>query len=288
MTSVLYDVPGPAARRRSRVWSAVGAVVVVGLVAAALARLASQGALAPEAWSPLADPDVWTFLLEGLLATLRAAALAAVLAAALGFVLAVLRRSSLSPVRWLAAAVVEVFRGLPVVLLMFLGVIALGLSIFQGVVFGLVVYNAAVIAEVLRAGIAGLPRGQGEAAEAIGMSRFQVLSVVLLPQAVRTMLPTLVSQFVVLLKDTSLGYIVGYAELLRHSRLMAEFFGSDARLPMFVVAAALYITVNFLLGRLAVHLERRGSSTGASGRSLRRRLLGGTSTAGAGAAGAER
>jgi len=288
MTSVLYDVPGPAARRRARTWSVLGALVVVGLLAAALARLGSQGALDPEAWSILGDPEVWTFLLEGLLATLRAAALAAVLAAALGFVLAVLRRSSVAPARWLAAGVVEVFRGLPVVLLMFLGVIALGLSIFQGVVFGLVVYNAAVIAEILRAGIAGLPTGQGEAAEAIGLTRFQVLRIVLLPQAIRTMLPTLISQFVVLLKDTSLGYIVGYAELLRHSRLMAEFFGSDARFPMFVVAAAMYITVNFLLGRVAVHLERRGGAGGRTSRRRRPAALAGTLTAGAGAAGGER
>lgn len=261
-TSVLYDVPGPAARRRSRVGSVVGAVLVAALLVVFVLRLNAAGALDAEEWSIFEDPDVWTFLLrDGLGATLRAALLAAVLAAVLGVALAVLRRSSVAPVRVLAAAVIELFRGLPVVLLMFFGVIAIGLSIFQGVVFGLVIYNGAIIAEILRAGIASLPRGQTEAGSAIGLTRSQVLRIVLLPQAVRQMLPTLISQFVVLLKDTSLGYIIGYAELLRATRNLTDFYGSGSRLPLFFVAAAVYIAINLTLSRVAVWVERRGTQT---------------------------
>lgn len=262
-TSVLYDTPGPVARRRSRVGSVLGSVLALGLLALFGVRLQGAGVLEPEVWSIFSDPEVWTFLLGALGATLRAAALAAVLAAVLGFVLAVLRRSPLAPARWLATAVIELFRGLPVVLLMFFGVVAIGLSIFQGVVFGLVVYNGAVIAEILRAGIVGLPRGQTEAGEAIGLTRGQVLRMILLPQAIRQMLPTLISQFVVLLKDTSLGYIIGYAELLRGARNLMDFYGSDSRIPLFAVAASTYILINLALSRVAVWLERRGSARNA-------------------------
>jgi glutamate transport system permease protein len=261
MTTVLYDAPGPAARRTSRIASGVAALVLAAVLVVFVLRLQQAGALDAEEWEIFSDPEVWTFLIvDGLGATLRAAVVAALLAAVLGVLLAVLRRSSVTPVRLVAAGVIELFRGLPVVLLMFFGVIAIGLTIFQGVVFGLVVYNGAVIAEILRAGIASLPRGQTEAGAAIGLTRGQVLRIVLLPQAIRQMLPTLISQFVVLLKDTSLGYIIGYAELLRATRNLTDFYGSGSRIPLFFVAAAIYVLINLALSRVAVWVERRGSS----------------------------
>jgi glutamate transport system permease protein len=226
MSTVLYDIPGPKARRRSLIGSILGGLAVAGLIVAALFQLAKRDQLDIERWRVLWDPpkgataaNVWTSLLvEGLGATLRAAAVAAVLALALGLVLAVLRMANPILIRLPALAVIELFRGIPVVLLMFFGVIALGLPIFQGVVFGLVVYNMAVFGEILRAGIVSLPKGQREAAEAIGLSQPQTLFLILLPQAVRRMMPTLISQVVVLLKDTSLGFIVAYAECCAPSR----------------------------------------------------------------------
>ena len=140
---------------------------------------------------------------------------------------------------------------------MFFGVIALGLPLFWGVVFGLVLYNGAIVAEILRAGIVSLPKGQTEAAYAIGLTRTQTLFTILLPQAVRRMLPSLVSQLVVLNKDTSLGFIIGYAELLRRLQLNTQFFGQRYWFQFFVVGTVIYIAVNFTLSRLAVWLERR-------------------------------
>jgi glutamate transport system permease protein len=184
----------------------------------------------------------------------------------LGFVLAVWR---MAPQRWAqlpAVVVIELFRGLPVVLLMLFSALALGLSIFQAVVLGLVIYNAAIIGEILRAGIVSLPKGQSEAAYALGMTHGQTLVLILLPQAVRRMLPSLVSQLVVLLKDTSLGFIVGYAELLRSVQNLRDYFGNAFLFPLFFVGAAMYIAVNFALSRVAVWLERRGSQRAAGGR----------------------
>jgi len=152
-----------------------------------------------------------------------------------------------------------------VLLLMLFVALGANASIFTSVVVGLSLYNTAVIAEILRAGIASLPGGQREAALAIGLTGGQTLFLVLLPQAVRRMLPTLVSQLVVLLKDTSLGYVVGYAELLRTGRELRDFFGSNYIFSIFVVVAAIYIGVNFALSRLAVYLERRGTNRAAGG-----------------------
>ncbi len=264
MTSVLYDAPGPRTRRRELIGSVVGGVLLLGLVAAGVVYAAGKGVFDADRWDVLYAPpkgqtaaDVWRFLLNGLAATLRAAAVAAPVAVALGTALALLRTSRAAPVRAPALVVIELFRGLPVLVMMFFGLLALHLDPFTAVVFGLVVYNAAIVAEILRAGLAALPRGQSEAAAAIGLSRGQALASVLLPQAVRTMLPSLVAQMVVLLKDSSLGFIVGYAELLKSVQNNAQYFGTRYFVALFVVGAAIYVVVNIALSRLAVGLQRR-------------------------------
>lgn len=273
MSSILYDAPGPRTRRRTTLYSLLGGLFVLGLLYLAYRQLDQRDQWDPERWQIFTDPplgqtggDVWrSMLVDGLGATLRAAGIAAVIALTLGVILAVLRMSGAAALRWPITAVIEFFRGLPVVLLMFFGVIGIGLPIFWGVVFGLVIYNSAIFAEILRAGIVSLPKGQSEASYAIGLSRYQTLFTVLLPQAVRRMLPSLVSQLVVLLKDTSLGFIIGYAELLRRLQLNTQFFGQRYWFQFFVVGAAIYILVNFTLSRLAVYLERRGTKKAAGG-----------------------
>ncbi|MGH3950653.1 MAG: amino acid ABC transporter permease [Pseudonocardiaceae bacterium] len=253
--------------------SVIGAGAIVAIIAIVIIQLAGQGQFEAQRWQVFTDPpagssatDVWkSLLVNGLGATLRAAGVAAVLALVVGLVLVVLRMAKPWLVRYPATAVIELFRGIPVVLLMFFGVVGLGLPIFQGVVFGLVIYNAAVIGEIIRAGIVSLPKGQSEAAAAVGLTQAQTLFLILLPQAIRRMLPSLVSQLVVLLKDTSLGFIVGYTELLRIVRLNGEFFGNQYVLQLFIVAATIYILVNFSLSRLAVWLEHRGTKKAAGG-----------------------
>ncbi|TDD68765.1 amino acid ABC transporter permease [Jiangella aurantiaca] len=273
MSSVLYDVAGPRTRRRTLAWSIVGGLFVLALLFLAYRQLDSRGQWEAERWQVFWEPplgqsaeDVWrSMLITGLGATLRAAGVAAVIALTAGLVLAVIRMSTSRLVRWPVTTVIEFFRGLPVVLLMFFAVFALGLPTFWGVVFGLAVYNSAIFAEILRAGIVSLPKGQSEAAYAVGLSRMQTLFSILLPQAVRRMLPSLVSQLVVLLKDTSLGFIIAYPELLRHLQTNTQFFGQRYWFQFFVVGAAIYIAVNFTLSRLAVYLERRGTKKAAGG-----------------------
>lgn len=260
--SVLYDVAGPRTRRRVWVGSAVATLVVAVLLALAGYRLYVNGQFTADKWAPfVTKPALYTFMLEGVLYTLQAAAYALTFALVLGMLLAVGRLSGLPVIGQLATAIVEFFRGVPLLLLIFffyLGVpAALGVSLapLWSVVLGLTLYNGAVIAEIVRAGVLSLPKGQTEAAYAVGLQRGQVLRLVLLPQAIRYMLPALISQLVVLLKDTSLGFIISYQELLAAAKDASQLLRNPLQLYLF--AALIYIVLNSALSALAHYVERR-------------------------------
>jgi glutamate transport system permease protein len=260
--AVLYDAVGPRGRRRILLGSIAGVLGVAAVVGVAVARLAAKGSFDPELWRVLTEGAVQRLIGRGLVATLRAAVVAMVLAMALGAVLAVGRLSRRAWVARLAGAWVELFRGLPLLLLilfLFLALPAVGvtISVFWALVVGLTLYNGAVIGEIFRAGILSLPRGQTEAAYAIGLRRSQTLRLILVPQAVRRMLPALISQLVTLLKDTSLGFVIGYAELLRNGRTAVEFLGGRYSIPIYTAIAVVYIAVNASLSLLARWLDRR-------------------------------
>ena len=265
MSSVLYDVPGPKARRVSLIGSIVGVIVIAGLLWWAISILAQQGIFEPERWAVFQIPDVWVLIGNGIGATLTAAAVAAVIAFPLGLVLCLMRISDVAWIRIPTRIVLEFLRGMPVVLMMFFVLLVFATNSFVAVVAGLVLYNSAIFAEIIRAGIQSLPKGQREAGLAIGLTSFASRRSIELPQAIRRMLPSLVAQLVVLLKDTSLGYIVSYEELLRKVQIMADFLGPDYLFPVFFVAAAIYIAINFSVSRLAIWIEKRGSKKAAGG-----------------------
>ncbi|MFF9478231.1 amino acid ABC transporter permease [Streptomyces sp. NPDC014733] len=273
--SVLYDAPGPKTKARNRLYSIVGTVAVVAVVAFVIERLNAKGQFKPEMWNIFNYADVRTNLRDGVLTTLEVFAVAAVLSLALGVLLAVARLSDHKPVRWLATGFVELFRAIPLLITIYvLWVIllanrdALGLSgngpQFWALVVGLTAYNGSVQAEVLRAGIVAVPRGQAEAAYALGMRKTQVMTTVLIPQAVRAMLPTIISQLVVTLKDTSLGYIITFEELLYTARQMSTNIivnGSDTYVPVIIVTGVIYVAMCLALSGLATWIERRGRRT---------------------------
>jgi len=265
MSSVLYDVPGPKARRVSLIGSIVGGVAIAGLLWWAITVLAQQGIFEASRWAVFQIPDVWALIGNGILATLSAAAVAAVIAFPLGLVLCLMRISDVAWIRIPTRIVLEFLRGMPVVLMMFFVLLVFATGSFTAVVAGLVLYNSAIFAEIIRAGIQSLPKGQREAGLAIGLTSFASRRSIELPQAIRRMLPSLVAQLVVLLKDTSLGYIVSYEELLRKVQIMADFLGPAYLFPVFFVAAAIYIAINFSVSRLAIWIEKRGSKKAAGG-----------------------
>ena len=264
---VLFDVPGPKARARARIGTAIGALVVAGIIAFVLVRLARNGQLDPQRWAVLFDPNsgVPQALGEALLATLRVAFVGMVLATVAGLLLAVGRLSDRAWIRAASSTYIEFFRAIPLLVVIFalyfvLPGFGVELSAFTALTGGLVLYNSAVLAEIFRAGILSVDRGQREAAFGLGMRKSQVITLVLLPQAVRRMLPVLIAQLVVLLKDSSLGFIIGYFELLRQARSLVEFFtptfGNQYTFQIYVAAGLLYIFVNLLLSWLARYAER--------------------------------
>ncbi|WP_291053477.1 amino acid ABC transporter permease [Herbiconiux sp.] len=269
--SVLFDAPGPRARRRSRIASAVVVVAVLAVLAWGIYILAqpreSGGITLPgffdwSRWEKLVvDPEFWGAVGRGLLNTLQAAALAAVMALVVGVLFALLRTSPRKAVRIPTMIVLEFFRGMPVLLMMLFILLAFATGAFWAVVLALGIYNGALIGEALRAGIASLPRGQHEAGLSLGMTRLQTKMLIEFPQAFRQMLPIIVAQLVVLLKDTSLGYIVGYNELIRTTmNNLSSFYGNRYLFSLFAITLIIYLAVNLTLSWFARYLARRSMS----------------------------
>ncbi len=257
---VLADALGPRARRRVLLVSLVVGAALVAVLAVAVSRLADKGQLDWSVWEPLTQWSVLKFLLGGMVQTIKAAGAGMAIAVVLGAGLALLRISRTAPVRWLATAWVEFFRGVPLLLLIFFTFFALpkygiDMSPYRALVLALAVYNGAVLGEIFRAGILSLDRGQTEAAYAVGLGYWQAMFLVIIPQALRRMIPAIVSQLITLLKDTSLGFVITYEELLRRSRVTGEFFKNPLQTTVFV--AVLYIVVNLVLSRVAQRLEVR-------------------------------
>ena len=262
--SVLFDTPGPRARVRNRIISGVTVAVVALVVWAIVTRLADKGQLTAAKWRPFLTGDLWkTYVLPGIAGTLTAAAVSIVLALILGLLLGVGRMSPAKPLRWVCTVIIEFFRAVPVLIMMIFAYFLFALyDVFPskqlalaGVVTGLTLYNGAVIAEIVRTGVGALPRGQTEAAASLGMSWGQTMRAVLLPQAITSMLPVLVSQLVVALKDTAIGYQITFLEMVRQGTVIGSTYGNYV--PALIVIAVLMISLNFALSAAATRLEGR-------------------------------
>ena len=275
MSSVLYDTPGPRAKRRNILLSVLFTILLALLLWWVWLKMDDKNQLEWNLWEPFTTSEAWTtYLLPGLGDTLKAAAISMLIALPLGAVFGIARMSDHAWVRGVAGAVVEFFRAIPVLLLMLFAnefyVRSTDISSEQrplyAVVTGLVLYNASVLAEIVRAGILSLPKGQTEAAYAVGLRKGQTMTSVLLPQAVTAMLPAIVSQLVVIVKDTALGGVMlGFTELLNSRSTLAANYANV--IPSFIVVGIIYIILNFLLtsfaGWLEQRLRRSKKSTGA-------------------------
>jgi len=257
-TSVLYDAPGPRGRMLHQIAALVTVIALAGVAWFVYSKFDETGQWEGERWEWVTNSGVWTNTIwPGLRGTLKAFAFASVLALVFGLIFGVGRMSQNLAVRLVSGAVVEFFRAIPLLILMFflyyLDLFEGGDNAFFAVVGGLMLYNGSVLAEVVRAGVNSLPRGQREAGLAIGLTHGQVMRQILLPQALRAMLPAVIAQLVVLLKDTALGFIIGYAELLR---TMNQVGGPKDLIPIAIVFALMFIAMNLTLGALANWVEK--------------------------------
>ncbi|WP_329024720.1 amino acid ABC transporter permease [Streptomyces sp. NBC_00690] len=257
-STALYDIPGPKTRKRHRLYGIVSTVAIVALLGWILYLLFDTGQFTAAKWTPFEYKGIQELLLRGLGNTLKAFAYAAVLSLVLGTILACGRLSDHKPVRWLSTLLVEFFRAMPVLVMIFFIFVALKVQPLPALVAGLTLYNGSVLAEVFRAGVNSVDRGQREAAYALGMRKTQVMTHVLVPQAVRAMLPTIISQLVVALKDTSLGYLITYEEFLHAGKLIASNLDYDLPfIPVVMVISPIYIGMCMLLSWFANWVARR-------------------------------
>ncbi|MEU3214754.1 amino acid ABC transporter permease [Streptomyces sp. NPDC006971] len=257
-STALYDVPGPAARRRHRTYGIVSTALILAAAGWIVFLLLDTGQFSGAKWTPFAYKGIQELLLRGLGNTLKAFAYAAVLSLALGAVLAVGRLSDHRAVRWASTLLVEFFRAMPVLVMIFFVFVALKAQPLTALVTGLTLYNGSVLAEVFRTGINSVDRGQREAAYALGMRKTQVTTYVLAPQAVRAMLPTIISQLVVALKDTSLGFLITYEEFLHAGKLIASNLDYDLPfIPVVMVISPIYIGMCMLLSWFATWVARQ-------------------------------
>ena len=261
---VLQDVSGPRARRRNRLLTAIFTIVFAAIVAVVVWKLDQKNQWTAQKWRPFLRGDIWTsHIIPGVAGTLKAAGIAAVLALLFGIIFGVARISDHWWIRLPAGTVVELFRAIPLLLLIFFASYAPGAvtnftwnpSALQAVVFGLTMYNGSVLAEVVRAGINAIPKAQSEAGYAVGLRKGQLMRLILVPQAITAMMPAIVSQLVVLLKDTALGTIVAYDNLTSNVSILQNLYTNA--IPAAIVIACVYIPINLALSWVATRLERR-------------------------------
>ena len=262
--TALYDTPGPRGRRINSLLTILAAAVTLLAVGWIGWTLNNNGQLTAAKWTPFLDSQTWqTYILPGLWGTLRSAFVSIILAMVLGVLLGLGRLSELAWLRWICAVIVEFFRAIPVLLLMIFAYQLFAVYnmvpprqlAFAAVVFGLTMYNGSVVAEILRSGIKSLPKGQTEAARALGLSHQQTMRTILLPQAIAAMLPALIAQMVIALKDSALGYQIGYVEVVRSGIQSASV--NQNFLASLTVVAMIMILINWALTSLAQRVERQ-------------------------------
>ena len=265
--SVLFDAPGPRARRLSLIVSiVVGVLLAAGIAWLGLALAAPRvtaagseqpGLFDPSRWDVFLDAAVWRRFGSALGNTLAMAGAAALLAIAIGVLFSFVRTARSRWVRVPSTVVLEFLRGMPVLLMMLFILLVFATGAYGAGVLALGLYNGALIGEILRSGIAALPRGQREAGLTIGLTPLRTRFLIEFPQAARNMLPIIIAQLVVLLKDTALAYVIAYPELLQAVRQLSNFFGNRYFFSFFLVVLAIYLVLNLTLSWIARIVARR-------------------------------
>ena len=260
MRDALYEAPGPRTRRRVRIGTAGSAVVVLLAIAAVVRQFWVTGQLAPRYWSLFLQWTTWRFLGQGLLGTVAVALTAGAIALVLGLVLMLGRTSGVRPLAALCRVVTDFFRGVPSLLLIYFfffvpAQLGLKLPSFWMLTLPVALAASGVLAEVFRAGVNAVPRGQVEAALSIGLSRGKTMRKIVLPQAVRYVIPSLIAQLVVVVKDTTVAYVVSYPDLMQNARVLITSY--DALVSLYLVIAVIYILINYAINKASVAVANR-------------------------------
>ena len=263
----LYEAPGPKTKKRIVIFTAVSLAALAALIFLIIRQFYITGQLNAKYWSLFTRFTTWKFLAEGLVGTLQVALVSSVVAFVIAFLLMVGRINRNKIVSWISTALIELSRGIPTLLFIyffFLVAPQLGLKLptFWKISLPVALSAAGVVAEVLRSGVNAVPKGQTEAAVALGMRNVTVFTKIVFPQAFRYVIPSLISELVIVLKDTTFAYVVSYADLMQNARVLISNY--DALLSVYLVVALIYILINYLLNQASVAVAKRLKATGAA------------------------
>ena len=263
----LYEAPGPKTKKRIAIFTAVSLVALAALIFLIIRQFYITGQLNEKYWSLFTRFTTWKFLAEGLVGTLQVALVSSVVAFVIAFLLMVGRINRNKIASWISTALIELSRGIPTLLFIyffFLVAPQLGLKLptFWKISLPVALSAAGVVAEVLRSGVNAVPKGQTEAAVALGMRSVTVFTKIVFPQAFRYVIPSLISELVIVLKDTTFAYVVSYADLMQNARVLISNY--DALLSVYLVVALIYILINYLLNQASVAVAKRLKATGAA------------------------
>lgn len=256
----LYEEPGPKTRKYIAVGTVISLAALAVLVVCVVRQFYLTGQLDGKYWSFFMRATTWKFLGKGLAGTLEAALAAGLVALVLGFLMMVGRISNSKILRGISTALVEFTRGVPTLLFVyffFLVVPQMGIKLpaFWKIAAPVAISASGLVAEALRAGVNAVPKGQTEAALSLGMSGKSVFLKVVFPQAIRYVIPSLISELVIVVKDTTFAYVVNFPDLMQNARVLISNY--DALLSVYLIVAIIYIIINYLLNRASVWAARR-------------------------------
>lgn len=257
----LYEAPGPKARKRIAVATALSLVALAAVLGLVIRQFYITGQLDGKYWRLFTQYTTWRFIGRGLAGTVKVALAASVLTFCMGMLLMLGRISGCRPLQWISTALIEFSRGVPTLLFIYFFFLVapqfgLKLPAFWKIAAPVAISAAGVVAEVLRSGVNAVPKGQREAAMSLGMGRGSVFFKIVFPQAFRYVIPALISEIVIVLKDTTFAYVVNYADLMQNAKVLISNY--DALLSVYLVAAVIYILINYALNKISVAVARRG------------------------------
>lgn len=263
MRDALYEAPGPRTRRRVVIGTVISCILVVLLLYWVILQFYDHGQLDPKYWSFFTRATTWAFLGQGFLGTVEVAIVAGLIGFFLGLFLMLGRISKNKVLSGVCHVITDLFRSLPSLLLIyffFLVVPAYGIKMpaFWMITLPVGLACSGVLAEVFRAGMNAVPKGQTEAALALGMSDFKITWKIVLPQALKIVIPSLISQLVVVVKDTSVAYVVSYPDLMQNAKVLISNY--DALVSTYLIVGVIYILVNYGLNQLAIYTARRSGN----------------------------
>lgn len=272
---VLYEPPGPRTKKYILIGTILSILALVVLAAAVIRQFYINGQLDAKYWSFFTKYTTWRFLGQGLVGTITVAVASGIIAFALGMLFMLGRISKYKWLCGISRALIEFTRGVPTLLLIyffFLVVPQLGISLpaFWKIAVPVAISASGVVAEVLRSGVNAVPKGQTEAAQSLGMRWGSVFFKIVFPQALRYVVPALISELVIVLKDTTFAYVVSYADLMQNAKVLISNY--DALLSIYLVVAVIYILINYVLHRLSVLLTERSTAKGTAVDSLERNV----------------